>query len=230
MRALTVVIFLMTLVGASACEDARTSVPVSAPTPLSPPVPPPPVPPPPPPAAAIAVLEMSNVKVIEYPPAPPMRQGYSYLVTFWLAEVTGLSGATIQGIVVSTTGQSEATGQGCWREVIRVEPGGTLDYFERELQSLLYCAPGVGSGSRASYVAIEVTYTDDDGRAGTVNAWVTLPILIQKPHTTSRRRIWRDNVLYVLRQCPSCLATAYDLETWLLSPRYGSSSLEGSES
>ena len=52
-------------------------------------------------------------------------------MTFWLTEVTGLSGATIQGIVVSTTGQSEGTGQACWREVIRVEPGGTLDYFEK---------------------------------------------------------------------------------------------------
>ena len=176
MRALTTVIFVVALVGASACEDARTSVPVSAPTPLLPPVPPPPIPPPPPPApAAIAVLEMSNVKVIEYPPAPPSRRFYSYLVTFWLTEVTGLSGATIQGIDVSTFGASEGTGQGCWREVSRVEPGGTLDYFERELQSLLYCAPGVGSPSRALYVAIDVTYADDDGRVGTVNAWVTLP-------------------------------------------------------
>ena len=176
MRALTLGIVIVTLVGASACEDARTSVPVSAPTPLSPPVPPPPVPQPPPPApAAIAVLEMSNVKVIEYPPSPPLRQYYGYPVTFWLTEVTGMSGATIQGIVVSTTGQSEGTGQGCWRDVIRVEPGGTLDYFEREQQSLVYCAPAVGSPSRASHVAIDVTYADDDGRVGTVNAWVTLP-------------------------------------------------------
>ena len=132
MRALTV-IFLMALVGASACEDTGvTSVQLPAPTTLSPSPAPPPPPTPPPAPVAIAVLEMSNVKVIEYPPSPPWRQGYAYPVTFWLTEVTGLSGATIQGIVVSTTGQSEGTGQACWREVIRVEPGGTLDYFERE--------------------------------------------------------------------------------------------------
>ena len=176
MRALTV---SSSLWRSSARRPARTlvtSVPVSAPTPLLPSRPPPPIPPPPPPApVAIAVLEMSNVKVIEYPPSPPSRPLYCISVTFWLTEVTGLSGATIQGIDVSTAGASEGTGQACWREVIRVEPGGTLDYFEREQQSLLYCAPAVGSPSRASYVAIEVTYADDDGRIGTVNAWVTLP-------------------------------------------------------
>ena len=43
---------------------------------------------------------MSNVKVIEYPPSPPSRQHYSYVVTFWLTEVTGLSGATVQGIAL----------------------------------------------------------------------------------------------------------------------------------
>jgi hypothetical protein len=118
---------------------------------------------------------MSNVRVIEYPPSPPSRQYYSYVVTFWLTEVTGLSGATVQGIGVSTFGASDGTGQGCWRDVIRVEPGGTLDYFEKELNSLSYCAPAVGSQSRASYVAIEVTYADDDGRVGTVSEWVTLP-------------------------------------------------------
>jgi hypothetical protein len=175
MRPLIVVVVLVALIGGAACEDARTALPLSAPTPLLPPAPPPPVPPPPPPApAALSVLEMSHVKVIEYPPTRSNRN-YSYLVTFWLTEVTGLSSATIQGITVSTTGEIQETGQGCWREVIRVEPGATLDYFERALQSLSYCAPGVGSQSRAVYVAIEVTYADDDGRMGTVDAWVTLP-------------------------------------------------------
>ena len=142
MRALTLGIVIVALVGASACQDTGvTSVPLPAPTTVSP-SPPPPPPPPPPAPAAIAVLEMSNIKVVEYPPLPPLRQCYGYPVTFWLTEVTGLSGATIQGIVVSTTGQSEGTGQGCWRDVIRVEPGGTLDYFEREQQSLVYLRAG----------------------------------------------------------------------------------------
>ena len=56
-----------------------------------------------------------------------------------------------------------------------MEPGGTLDYFEREVRSLSYCAPSIGTATRALYVAIDVTYADDDGRVGTVNAWVTLP-------------------------------------------------------
>ena len=56
-----------------------------------------------------------------------------------------------------------------------MEPGGTLDYFEREVRSLSYCAPSIGTATRALYVAIDVTYADDDGRVSTVNALVTLP-------------------------------------------------------
>ena len=74
MRALTVVTFLMALVGASACQDTGvTSVPLPAPTTLSPSPAPPPPPTPPPAPVATAVLEMSNVKVVEYPPSPPLR-------------------------------------------------------------------------------------------------------------------------------------------------------------
>jgi hypothetical protein len=172
MRALTLVAVLVALLGGAACDDPLgTTTPTR--TTLIPPAPPPqPLPPPPPTQpAAVSVLEISHLKVIENPPEPPWRQSYGYVVTFWLTEVTGLSGATIVDVVVSTTGQSQGS---CWGDVLRVEPGGTLDYFERALRSLSYCAPSVGSPVRATYVAIEVTYADDDGRIGTVKGWVTL--------------------------------------------------------
>ena len=171
MRAPTV-IFIVGLVAASACQDTGvTSVPLPAPTTLSP-TPPPPAP------AAISVLEMSNVRVIEYPPSPPSRQYYSYVVTFWLTEVTGLSGATVQGIGVSTFGASDGAGQGCWRDVIRVEPGGTLDVQRDE-------HPQFRGSRQPNHLRKLSESMGDRWRQSAHLGDPALRLLIPKPHATS---------------------------------------------
>ena len=86
----------------------------------------------------------------------------------------------MQRIASSTdtdNGNTEITDAACWRNTIRVEPGGTLNVFEvgrDSLGDLSYCAPFVASRTEASHVSIVVTFTDDDGRSGTVRATATV--------------------------------------------------------
>lgn len=100
---------------------------------------------------------------------------FGYLTRFLLRETTGQSGATILGIVVSGPNGSDATGPGCWIDKLWVPPGGTLDtfYTDAGLDWLLYCAPGSGGRERTPQLRVRVTFIDDAGREGIVEAVTT---------------------------------------------------------
>ena len=136
------------------------------------------VPGPAPAPAATSVLAVSRFMVTVIPPAKP-GDVFNYNEKFVLTETSGKSGATVQKIASSTDkGDSEITDAGCWQNTIRVEPGGSLDVFEvgrDSIGDLSYCAPSVPSSTEASHVSIVVTFTDDDGRIGTVQATASVP-------------------------------------------------------
>jgi hypothetical protein len=96
---------------------------------------------------------------------------FEYLVRFALAETGGKSGATIQNIETAIEDRFN-TGSGCWRDTLRVPPGGTLDTFDTDAGDrwLGYCAPDAASRTEANRVSLVVTFTDDDGRSSTVQA------------------------------------------------------------
>ena len=96
---------------------------------------------------------------------------FRYLVRFALAETGGKSGATIQNIETAIEDRFN-TGSGCWRDTLRVPPGGTLDIFDTDAGEkwLSYCAPDAASRTEANRVSIVVTFTDDDGHSNTVQA------------------------------------------------------------
>jgi hypothetical protein len=106
----------------------------------------------------------------------PVPGRYGYLVRFRLRETGGQTGATVDDILVSGPGESAWTGAGCWRDQLRVPPGGTLSVFETDegLRWLLYCAPGSGGTSASPTLHVTVYVTDDNGRGGSVEADVTV--------------------------------------------------------
>jgi hypothetical protein len=150
-----------------------TSPTVSSPAPS---IVPSPAPAPPAPAAT-SVLAVSRFTVTVVPPAKP-GDAFNYNEKFVLTETSGKSGATVQKIESSTDkGDTEITDVGCWRNTIRVEPGGSLDVFEvgrDSIGDLSYCAPFAASRTETSRVSIVVTFTDDDGRSGIVQATATV--------------------------------------------------------
>ena len=119
-----------------------------------------------------AVLAMSDVTITVGGPAD--EPGTFYFITkFALTETGGTSGATIKDIWVSVAGgDSSGTGAGCWRTPIRVAPGATTDAFDAGWDGLAYCAP-FGFGRVPSIVTINVSFVDDDGRAGSVGTTTT---------------------------------------------------------
>ena len=134
--------------------------------PLPPASPLPPVPP-----FATNELVISHVSVTELGPPSPGTY-YVYNVRFWLTETTGKSGATILGVELGAPNETDSTGPSCWLESIRVDPGGTLDVFDRG--DLSYCAPSVVSLVKASSITIIVRFTDDNGGVGTATKTVSL--------------------------------------------------------
>lgn len=136
--------------------------------PLPPASPLPPVPP-----LATSELVISHVSVTESPP-PSQGAYYVYNVRFWLTETTGKSGATIVGVELGAPNETDSTGPGCWVETIRVEPGGTLDVFDKGWEDLSYCAPSVVSFVKASSITVVVSFTDDSGGPGTATKTVSL--------------------------------------------------------
>jgi hypothetical protein len=100
---------------------------------------------------------------------------FEYLVRFAFAETGGKSGATIQNIETAIEDRFN-TGPGCWRDTLRVPPGGTLDTFDTDAGAkwLGYCAPDAASRTEATRVSLVVTFTDDDGHSGTVQATATV--------------------------------------------------------
>ena len=176
MRLFNAIAILALVGGAVACEDRASRPNPINPTPNSvttpTPTPPPPAPAPPStPGVSLAVLGISNFRATETQASP---NGYAYSVKFLLVETTGKSGATITNIRTSDGRNSDNTGYLCWRDPIRVEPGGTLDAFDSGWEALLYCAPGFGSSVPVPSMSVLVDYVDDDGRAGNVAATVAV--------------------------------------------------------
>ena len=132
--------------------------------------------PPPPPAPMVnAVLAVSNFTLTLVPPTPT-NPDYYYNEKFLLTETSGKSGATIQNILsmaVGTTG-GDNTGPICWRDAIRVEPGKTNDTFDAGWDALGYCAPFTPSRTPLTGASIIVTFTDDEGHTGMVQATSTI--------------------------------------------------------
>lgn len=156
--------------------DCSGSSPYPDPIPVVPTAPSSPLPPasPVPPARSVATseLEISHVGLTEI--APPSRDAYYvYGATFWLTETTGKSGATITGVELGAPDETDSTGPSCWRDIIRVQPGGTLEVFDR-YDALSYCAPSVISRVKASSITIVVSFADDDGGVGTATKTVSL--------------------------------------------------------
>jgi hypothetical protein len=174
MRALQTAVAIMvgSLFVAGCSQTTSPTVPSSGPSALPSP------PPAPSPSAASSVLAVSSFTVTVIPPAKP-GDAFSYAEKFVLTETTRRSGATVQKIESSTDkgDDTEVTDAGCWRNTIRVEPGGSLDVFEvgrDSIGDLSYCAPFAASRTEASRVSIIVTFTDDDGRSGIVQGTATV--------------------------------------------------------
>jgi hypothetical protein len=121
-------------------------------------------------AAQLAIEDASvNVQPL------PTGSAFGYDVRFALRETSGKSGATIQNVLVGDLkGGGDNTGPGCWRDSLRVPPGGTLDVFYTDAgqRSLGYCAPWTSGDTPTPQVMVTVTFVDDDGRIGTVDTVV----------------------------------------------------------
>jgi hypothetical protein len=93
---------------------------------------------------------------------------------FRLTETSGKSGATIQHIQSSANGiVTHDTGSECWTAPIRVRPGATLDLFDSGSASLGDCAPSFAARADPTQIKVVVTFTDDEGRGGSVEATTT---------------------------------------------------------
>ena len=97
---------------------------------------------------------------------------FGYGVRFLLRETGGRSGATIDRIVVYGPSGSDETNPGCWRDSLRVPPEGELDTFYTDAGAawLSYCGPGSGGHTGAPVLHIMVTFRDDNGVVGSVDA------------------------------------------------------------
>ncbi len=105
---------------------------------------------------------------------PDLNGHFGYLPRFLLTETSRNSGATILDIVVIGPNGTDSTGPGCWRDRLRVPPGGTLDtfYTDAGLMWLLYCAPGSGGRSSRPELRVIVNFVGDGGQTGKVEAVV----------------------------------------------------------
>jgi hypothetical protein len=100
----------------------------------------------------------------------PLSDWVLYDVKLWLAETSGKSGATLKAVGLSVP--IVGTDFGCTQsQHVRISPGETWD-----MNSLGYCAPEVSIhksvGSEVSSVSLSVTFTDDDGRSGSLSGSV----------------------------------------------------------
>ena len=118
---------------------------------------------------ASVVIEQLSVLVQRNQRGDP----FLYEPRFRLRETGGQSGATIQNVaVIGMTGDSDNTGPSCWRDTLRVPPGGILEtfYTDAGVNGLSYCAPSSSGATETVVLRVVVTFTDDDGRSGVVEA------------------------------------------------------------
>jgi len=150
----------------SLSPEGPTRIPL--PTPLPTPTPTPGPVPAPIDATTNASVAIEDASAIVHPDGA--RFGYE--VRFLLRETGGRSGATVQRVVVYGPSGSDETGPGCWRDSLRVPPGGVLDTFHTDAGQywLAYCSPGSGGVVRTPSLTITVRFADDDGRVGEVQS------------------------------------------------------------
>ena len=124
------------------------------------------------PATAASVVIEDAWATVRLPTVVDRHYGFG--AGFLLRETGGESGATIVSVVVRGPNGSDETGPGCWRDALRVPPGGTLDTFHTEAGTrwLSYCAPGTGGPAIVSELGLTVHFIDDEGRRGDVSAVV----------------------------------------------------------
>jgi len=131
-----------------------------------------------PPAAPPLPTNASLVIEQQFVIVHPQLKGdpFGYELRFRLRETNGNSGATIQNVSVEDSGGTDNTGPDCWRDILRVPPGGTLDIFYTYAGQdwLSYCAPWSGGRTETPQLRVVVTFTDDDGRRGTAEAVATV--------------------------------------------------------
>jgi hypothetical protein len=96
-------------------------------------------------------------------------------VRFLLRETGGSSSAIVHDIAVYGPTGTDHTGSSCWRDTLRVPPGGTLDTFYTDAGAgwLLYCGPGTGGNTATPTLYVVVGFTDDKGVAGSVGAQIS---------------------------------------------------------
>ena len=160
---MTLAVWVASLGFVAGCSGSATpSTPSPTPAPGAPPR-----------TAAQLAIEDASVSVQPL----PSSAAFGYVARFALKETSGKSGATIQNVLVGDLkGGGENTGPSCWRDTLRVPAGGTLDIFYTDAgqRRLGYCAPvGYGDTSTPQVVVVRVSFVDDDGRTGTVDAVVT---------------------------------------------------------
>jgi|SRR4051812_22280370 hypothetical protein len=176
-RVAPTVILVGLLASVTGCGSSPTT---TAPTPITAPISiPSPVAPLPPPSPALptAALVIEQLSVIVHAPLRP-GESFWYEPRFLLRETSGNSGATIQKVAVFGSNGSDETGPGCWGNVLRVSPGGTFDMFytDQGIRRLAYCAPESYGVATVPTLRLVVTFADDDGRTGTVDAAATVII------------------------------------------------------
>jgi hypothetical protein len=118
-----------------------------------------------------ASLGIDDLFVIMYAKPP-----FWFDIRFLLRETGGTSGATLQTVFVGDhSGGGELAWVECWRDPLRVPPGGTLDTFYTQAgwDWLSYCGPWYGGAvnthNLTAPVTIHVTFLDDEGRPGVYN-------------------------------------------------------------
>ena len=133
------------------------------------------------PSPVVSAPQTKASLVIEKPSllVYPQQQGdrFGYEGRFRLTETSGKSGATIQNVFLGNLdGGGDNTGPICWRDTLRVPPGGTLDTFYTDDGSkwLGYCGVWSGGSTQTPTLRLAVTFTDDDGRTSTVQAVVSV--------------------------------------------------------
>jgi hypothetical protein len=96
-------------------------------------------------------------------------------IRFLLRETSNISGAAIRSLFVGDGRGGGDMYDGFCTDGLRVPPGGVLEtfYTDEGYKSLGYCAPHYGVVSvpvEQSPVVLTVTFDDDDGRQGNVEA------------------------------------------------------------
>src|SRR5262245_42296049 len=122
-----------------------------------------------PPAASsgAAHLQRSNPSM----PVPPGQQNF-YALSFLMTETSGSIGVVIKSIAVALpSGDSDETGETCWRSTIRVEAGTTSDAFRGGSSRVpSSCTPGVIAPVKPAFVTVTIRFVDDGGAAGVLSA------------------------------------------------------------